>query len=171
MCATASQVSAPGDAELEALDAEVARELDVRVAVSDHRRALAIERRGVDEVAHEPDRRLAARAVGFGQVRAREIADEADPLRREQREQGLIGALERGARIVGPAQARLIRDDHELVAGGLQPQQGGNHARDERLLARVRETLALRDERAAAIHEQHPTHDFIRSAPETACSN
>ncbi len=52
-----------GSADLEAADPEVARELDIGVAIADHGGALAIERRGVDEVADEPDRGFAAVAA------------------------------------------------------------------------------------------------------------
>ena len=93
-----------------------------------------------------------------GSVRADEVADEADALGCEQGEQFLIGELECRARVVRPAEARLIRDDDELIAGRLELEQRRNHARDERLLDGLREAFALRDERAVAIDEQDPTH-------------
>ena len=70
-----------GASDLVALEAEVARELDVGVAVADHRRTLAIERRRVHVVADEPDGRFAAGAAGLGRVRADEVRGELDPLR------------------------------------------------------------------------------------------
>src|SRR5204862_6900520 len=114
---------------------------------SDYSRARPVQRIRAHEVAHETDRGLAARAMRFGQMRANEVADEADPLRRKQREQLLVGLLEWRARIVGPAEAGLVRHDDELVAGRFQLEQRRYHAGHERLLDRVGETLALGYER------------------------
>ena len=82
-----------------------------------------------------------------------------------------VGALERRARIVGAAEPGLVRHDHELVAGRLEPQQRRNHAGDERLLdGRRRGSCAprracRRDRRTA------PYAWRLRSAPDTACSS
>ena len=53
-------------ADLVAREAEIARELDVGVAVADHRRTVAVERRGVHDSRGRGRCRLAARAAGLG---------------------------------------------------------------------------------------------------------
>ena len=77
----------------------------------------------------------------------------------------LIGELERRARIVRPAEPGLIRHDHELIAGRLERSSAGITPGDERLLDGSPRALALRDERAVAIHEQHPTHGVSHPIP------
>jgi hypothetical protein len=146
--------------ELKSLDAEIARELDVDVPSAGHRRALAIERLRVHEIAHQADARFAARAAGLRQVRAHEVARETNALRGELRQQVFVCTLERRARKVRAAESALIRDDHELITRSLELEQGSDHARYEpQIVERVhRPALRLGDQRAATIEEQNSTH-------------
>src|SRR5690606_12231979 len=144
----------------ESRDADVLRELEVFRAAADDGRAVAIEHAGREELADEPDARLAAAAVLLGRVRADQRRDERNALRREQRAQISVRALEFRAPEALAAEPGLIRHDDDLVAGARESRERGDHARHQHdLLRRVHAPVGrFLDQRAFSADEKDLTH-------------
>ena len=97
----AGQVScgAPSKAHPQALDAEIRREFQVRVAIADHEAARLVDRRcACEEFLHHAELGLAAGAVLALEMRADEHRLELDALRGEQLQDEAMRVLEALAR-------------------------------------------------------------------------
>ena len=126
----------------------------VGFAVADHRRARPVDGAVLQVVHHQADPGL---RVGSVSAEALSISTSRKrcPGSRTLQHQ-LLRSVEGGLRIRLGAQAVLVADHHELVAGIAQAQQRRNHAVDEaELFVGIDlEIGGLRDQRAVAVDEQ-----------------
>ena len=105
-------------------DADVARELEIRVAIAHHETARAIDRVVLQVFLDQAELGLAATAdILVQEVRADEHGLEVDTLRGEQIEHEPVRAIESLLRQGRRAQAVLVRDHHQTEARPLQGEQ------------------------------------------------
>src|SRR6185437_1361218 len=109
---------------------------------------------------HQANARLARRRVVVRPAAVDQHVTEDDALAFEDLQHQVIRAIEAGARVALAAEAILVGDDHELVAGIAQLQQRRDHLRHEaQLLVGVDlEIRRLLDEGAVAVDEQDRRH-------------
>ena len=101
------------DADAQSVDADVARELEIRVAIAHHEAAGGIDRMTLQIFLDQAELRLAASAGIVQEVRADEHGIEVDTLRGEQLEREPVGAIEGLLRQGRRAQPVLVRDHHQ----------------------------------------------------------
>ena len=137
--ASASSCAMPGPvplaaelrgAQLEAADAEVVGERDVGFAVADHRRARPVDA-AVAAGSAAPGRcpACASGALSAGSCVSISTSRKTMPWLSNTCSIRSLRAVEVGSREGSRAQAVLVGDHHELVAGVAQLQQRGDHAR------------------------------------------
>src|SRR6185437_16105231 len=152
-------------ADAQPADSEVACELEVRVAIADHR-----ARAEVDVLAHvvsdEACLGLAALAAVGAEVRTDEHRFEADSLGGEGVQNELLRSLECRARERAGAEPVLVGHHHEAKAAALQLCKRSEHARQEAHLLQGVHLLVRRllDQRAVAIDQQNSRARAHRSA-------
>ena len=116
-----SPLASPSTRTAQAADAEVARELQIGVAIADHRAALRDpRRRRAGSRCTRPVRGLRQSQLIGRKVRADEDRLELDSLRAEASQDELVRSFEvRPCGKRGRAQAVLVGDHHEPVAAAL----------------------------------------------------
>ena len=161
--------------EPETAHAEIARKLQVGLAVADHRTLREVQRARPEVIEQHADAGFARRRVLVFEVRIDMDGAEADALRFEDLQQQLLRRFEVGQRKTVGAEPILVADHHELVAGGLQLQQRRNHARHQPELGQRidLEVGGLLDQGAIAVQEQdlaqaHAASLRVSSAASTA---
>src|SRR5690606_34745456 len=156
--------------QLERAYAEVGGELVVGRAVADHGRAFPVDGTVLDVGQDQADARLARGLVLVRPAAVDQHVAEADALALEHLHHQVVRAVEGLLRILVRAQAVLVGDHHELVAGVAQLQQGRDHALDEaQLLVGVDlEIFRLLDQGADAVDEKDRGHAAASSAARTA---
>ncbi len=147
-------------AQLETADVEVVGKLQIGDAVTDHARARPVDAAVLQVGGHQADARLAGRRIVLWPAAIDQHVTEGDALALKDLQHQIIGAIEAGARVAVAAEAILVGDDHELVAGIPQLQQRRDHLRHEaQLLVGVDlEIGRLLDEGAVAVDEQDRGH-------------
>src|SRR5690606_15214538 len=144
----------------ESRDADILGELEVLGTAADDGRAIAVEHAGREELADQPHARLAASAMLLRRVGADQRRGEGDALRREQRAEIGVRALELRPSEALAAEARLIRHDDDLVTGARESRERRDHARHQQHLFRRIDASVRRflDERAFSADEKDLTH-------------
>jgi hypothetical protein len=141
----------------EAAHTEVAREFKVGVAVTDHGAGSKIDRLVAHEAFDQFDLRLAAVAAVALAVWTDDTASKLDALRTEGVEHELVRHVEGRLREARAAEAVLVRDHGELVAGSLRLAHARRTRRHEAdLLERIHLLVGrLLDQRAVAVDEKY----------------
>jgi len=132
--------------------AEIARQLEVGVAIADHNAGLSIDGVAGEKLVHEPGLRFAAAAAVARPVWADEDLEELDALRGEQLHDEVLYRAEICVGKARRTQSVLVADHHEFVAGRLKAVQGRHHAWHQRDFVEAVDLLILRfeDQRAVA---------------------
>ncbi len=115
----------------QSLDAQIGRELKIRVSIADHEAARLVDLLAGEIVAHHADIGFTAIALLMLEVRANAYRLEIDALGCEQFQNEAMGALEFFPWKGGSPEAVLIRDHDEGEAGGFKGEQRRNDARHE----------------------------------------
>src|SRR5690606_29996293 len=161
-------------AQLEGTHPQVPGEGHVGVAVANHCRARPVDTAVAQVRQHQPDARLAGGRALFGQARVDQYVLEDDALAFQQLHQQAVRGLEVLARERRGAEAVLIADHHQPVAGVAQPQQRRQHAGHEAQLVEAvdLEVGRLLDQGAVAVDEEDRTGraHAAASAPASASS-
>ena len=141
---------------LQALEPEVRRELQVRLAVADHEAVLRIDGVVTQVVGQQAGLRLAAVAAVGGRCGQKNSASKSMPCEAKRVRMKSCGSRNVGFRERVRAEPVLVAHEHEAVAGSLESQQRRNHARQQADLGEAVDLLVgrLLDQRAVAIDEQ-----------------
>jgi hypothetical protein len=141
--------------DAQSFNADVARELEIGVAIAHHEAACGLDRIVLQVFLHQAELRLAATAGLVQEMRTDEHRIEDDSLRGEQVEREPVRAIESILRQGRRTQAVLVRHHHQAEPRPLEHDQRRDDMRQQADFLQAVDALIRRllDERAVAIDE------------------